>query len=529
MSQHILFDVSGYGIQFPRNFLSVALEEIADTYPEIKLKSPYRIAMEIFSKVEIQLENGSFTYPPRGIGLGYYENLKTMVVMAIIDDCNPISVYGDQAILEYSDASKEAIKRLEYFGFLFTKPEKKLYTTSRLNWSGQIMSKQYGFFEPRIVWTNIFGAFGKMFHWERKAALSGVQVPPEFEHVMKRVTFQYEKTFGFEFFRGESQKHPDNGGILRTSPRQSGYQKTWRVSKLSTPATVYKDGLFYNIPFSEKPKMGEAKRFSKMRKSVYKKTKPFDLHIIDYVHPLIEMNNKRKPHLSAFARSMPLWAEVRNFVFNGVTTGKLASGLSKEDTLLAPLRQRFAPDVFRARATGGYKILTTYHGTRGADEENEVLASALNCAEDAMFDTVLRRDRIEKRRAVNPYLLVEEEEEEVVEILDPDNEEIKEYYQNLLSFGEEDRSLPSLEAPEVNLQDIEEEQEVYEILSACEDTPQFEVISSMIQDAIRLGPEDWEARTESEFSDEEPDQALAEFDPDPVEDESSPTISGWRY
>lgn len=528
-SEHIMFDVSGYGIQFPRNFLSVALEEVADTYPELKMKAAYRIALEIFSKVEIQMDTGIFKYPPRGIGLGYYENLKTMIVMAIIDDCNPISVYGDQAILEYSDASKLAIKRLEDLGFLFTKPEKKLYTTSRLKWSGQIMSKRHGFHEPRTVWTNIFGAFGKMFHWERKAALSGVTLDPEYEHVLKRVTFQYEKTFGYEFFRGESQMHPDNGGILGSSPRQSGFQKTWKISKLSTPSTVYKDGLFYNIPYSEKPELGAAKKFSKLRTTLYKKTKPFDLRIVDYVHPLIEMNNKRKPHLSAFARSMPLWAEIRNFVFNGTTTGKLASGLSPEDTLLAPLRQRYAPDVFRARATGGYRIITDYHGTRGADEEFEYLALAINYAEEMGFETALRRDRIEKLRATNPYVLEEDEEIEVKRILDPDNEEMMEHFHNLLNYNEETVWPPQVDALELDVQDLDEEQEVYEILSTAIDSPLNDVISDLIRDAIRIGPEDWETRTESEFSNDEPDQALAEFDLEEVEGSSPPTISGWRY
>jgi len=344
---NVLFDVSGYGIQYPRIYLRKGVEQIVKAYPGLEASDHVKICLKILEKVELQMPDGTFRYPSRGIGLGYYENLKTMIVMAIIDEFNPVSCYGDQAILPQSNRmmsmeGDHAIERLKHFGFLFTKPEKTFRVKKPMRgdltvkWAGQYMNNSK-LVEPRIVWSTIFGALGKMFHWERKAALRGVVLSEKYKHIWKRLSFQYERAFSFEFFKGESLLHPDNCGVNLIAQRRDGWTKAWKVEKLTEPRIRYKDGYFVNIPFSEAPKKGEARRFQMKRQRLYKRTREFDSAYINYVEPVIELNKKRNPQLTAFARSMPLWADIRNFLFENVTTGKIASGLRDEELLAAPL------------------------------------------------------------------------------------------------------------------------------------------------------------------------------------------------
>lgn len=539
-SAHVMFDISGYGIQFPRNYLRIAIQEIVKAYPGIQISEHVDIAEKILGDVELQMPDGKFLHPPRGIGLGYYENLKTLIVMAIIDFADPISVYGDQAILSYGGTAKrgpdslalKAVARLKEVGFLFTKEEKTYYTLSRLKWSGQIMSKR-NFFEPRTTWSGIFGALGKEFHWERKNALHGVILPEDSKHIWKRVAYQYERAFGHEFALAESLQHPDNGGLDPNVTRYDGWTRFWKVAKLREPSIKYEQGIFVCIPFSGPPKRGEARRFSKLRQRVYKSTRPFDMAYINYVEPVIEFNKKRKPDLSPFARSMPLWAEIRNLVFENITTGKLASGLKGDELAVAPLHQKYAPDPFMARATGGYEILTSWRGTRGANADFEIIADALAMAENEGFQMVWREDVdpafwSARPFTRNPYHLAPvESREEAMELED------RPIHHVTNSILERIKQSYLEETPDVDLSQFVDEEIFNEVLGQQEAT-EVQAVTTRLRDMIGdYMPNHGDVLKHNQLASieeslNEEDHDLYDFDPREVGLED-PTIYGWKY
>jgi len=397
--RHLYFDISGYGIQYIREYLSDAIDEIVDFYDDNELLSEQaRIAKEIFSHVDITFPDGHHEQPPRGIGLGYYENLKTLIVMAIIDHSEPISVFGDQAIMTYPQGADNraigAIKALADAGFIFSKESKvKVFTNSTFKWVGRRFN-EFDSVEPRKVWTDIFGAWGKEFHWERKGALAGIRLPDEYKHVWKRVALQYELTFGYEFERGEAFNHPSQGGIYPEGQILSGWQPFFAPMHLRAPRFSWGSELYSSVPYGAGIDAKAAKKFQRSRVREFRKHRDFNSDIFYFSHPLVLPNQSKKVKMTPLARTFPLWADIRSLCIDGFTTGKVVSCLEGEDLEVAPYRQRYARDCFHARASGGYKIVTGWRCDRGASEEDQIVAEAVKASSLLYPDQVFRKDLV---------------------------------------------------------------------------------------------------------------------------------------
>jgi hypothetical protein len=93
------FDISGFGFQYLRELLKIGNRCIQELYPCTTLDEQCEIFERILDNVKVEMPDGTFKYPQRGIGLGYYEDLKTIVMLALLDHLDPISVYGDQGLL----------------------------------------------------------------------------------------------------------------------------------------------------------------------------------------------------------------------------------------------------------------------------------------------------------------------------------------------------------------------------------------------------------------------------------------------
>jgi hypothetical protein len=78
MGYCVIYDVSGFGLQFPRSLLRIAAEEIRDFYHSSpQFEECVDSLNSYLDKVWLQYPDGSIKNPTRGIGLGYYELLKT--------------------------------------------------------------------------------------------------------------------------------------------------------------------------------------------------------------------------------------------------------------------------------------------------------------------------------------------------------------------------------------------------------------------------------------------------------------------
>jgi len=388
------FDISAFGIQYLREYLAIGASVIQEMYPSSQLDEQASILTEILSRVSVEMPDGTFVYPPRGIGLGYYEDLKTIVMLAILDDYDPVSVFGDQGLLP--ESSFMAIPTLieHFFSIKFEKIEgvcsEPKYQT---RWCGQSMSPERikltsRFMEPLI------GGFFSRYHWERKLALLGVynETPDLYRRSEKRICFMYGVIHGYEFFAGESFSSFENCGISSTRPTLNGYIKSWRVEHKMAPYSSQLFDVSYQTPFRTSLKKVYptkiARAFQKERRAIYKSSPLIDNSVYLYVNPRLRYNKKDRP----IHPGLPAWADLLYLSNYGLTTGSFTYGMSSEDIRAAAERQHLSSDPFRARATGGYSIRTPWRTSRGPSEEWLFVAEFLSTLDLRYLHYVKRND-----------------------------------------------------------------------------------------------------------------------------------------
>jgi len=136
--------------------------------------------------------------------------------------------------------------------------------------------------------------------------------------------------------------------------------RSWAVEKLHTPKDEIKDSLVYETPFFSSWKMGDAKRFSIKRKTLYKNSTPCSTLIRDYVSPIIELHKTKKPNLPWLAKVVSDQTEYKLIVNHMVTSGKFTYGLEGKDLDHSLTYCSRARNPYEAFATGGYSVQTVW-------------------------------------------------------------------------------------------------------------------------------------------------------------------------
>jgi len=404
------FDISAFGIQYPREYLIYMLECIQAKYPSDLMDEMVKLATSRLKSISVHTE-GRFTSPPRGIGLGYLENLKAMGIASLIYDATPISFFGDQGLVKYLK-DQEIFKKA---GFLFNEREyrdKVFGSMGSVKWAGGTLSSNYHK-EADLLWSDILGAFDGEYHWERKSALAGLSIPAEHESIWEHLPFAYEKAFGYEFYPGESLGHPTNLGVNKRATLVQGKLKDWKVTELDLPGHRLADNYLYESQWSKPYCASDAKKFSRLRKKTWKRSKPFDTQIIHFARPVLQNNKTLTPKLGKLARSIPSWMELRLLLYHNTVSGGILNGLSFDRAFNSAAKWRYAKDPLRTEATGGYKIITPWIGSRGPSEEIQELIGCLLGANPAEEMRVYRND-VQRRRPEaiwNPNLSLTYEED----------------------------------------------------------------------------------------------------------------------
>jgi hypothetical protein len=388
------FDISGFGFQFPREWLIAGNNAIRELYPCSTMEEQSEIFEQILGSVSVEMPDGTIRKPVRGIGLGYYEDLKTIVMMAILSEHYPISVYGDQGLIE-KKGIEFAFDLMKYSFIMNYEKLDEGASEKRLRWGGLIFDPD-SVIRPRIYSDSIFGAFFSRHHWERKSSLFSVQkhYPEMYKSVQNRILNMYNRIFGYEFYQGELSMSFEDGGII-SRPRQSGVSKLYNIRNHATPENALVFDPIYQTPFSLVNKssvtMKESKVFQKKRRNLYKTQSAKDSMLYDYVHPIISLNKKT----TLIPRSLPRWADLSLILSSNMTSGALTSGLVGDEIQFAVERQHFSSDPYRARATGGYSFVTKWRSSRPPPQELLETASVLKECEsiDSMY--VNRNDLVQ--------------------------------------------------------------------------------------------------------------------------------------
>lgn len=370
------FDISGFGLQYTRALLTAGNRAIQELFPCSVYDEQSNIMEQILDSVAVEMPSGEIVYPKRGIGLGYYEDLKTIVMLALLQDSKPISVYGDQGLIDPFSVS--FAEDLMSYSFIMNW-EKVDFGSSegKTRWGGCSFTED-SVVKPMLYMEGILGAFFSRHHWERKLSLMGFakHYPEVYKSVEKRLIDMYDRIFGFEFFKGDNKTSFLNGGIS-SGPRNVGHLRLWSIRSMMSPInglvfdTVYQTP--FKLAFGNQVSNKESLLFQKKRKKLYRDSYVTDSILYDYINPVIEYNKK----ITKIPRSLPRWADLQLIIYHGISSGSLTCGLNDEDIVKAVVYQHLSPDPFRARATGGYSIETKWRTGRPPSQEWLQVASAL--------------------------------------------------------------------------------------------------------------------------------------------------------
>jgi len=385
-----MFDISGYGFQYPRQLLSIVSQEICNLFPSPDIWEMDSIFQRILSTVKVQMPDGKFVYPPRGIGLGYYEDLKTIGMNAILKPFKPTSVYGDQGLIN-PWVLKPSIDSLREYGFII-KDHKFSIEIGSIKWSGWHMN-QHTARRPKQLLEPLVSAFKGQYHWERKNILRNFynEFPSFYNSIDMILPFQYELLFGYEFQRGDSLWNFENSGVSSQTALSTGRLKTWQVQNLTTPRDQIIDSCIYETPFFTEWKRADCKAFSIKRKAMYKNSRPSSTEIFDYVNPKLTLNLTKKPILPKIASLISDSAESKLIINHKQSTGKFLFGLNTEGVVNALKYCSRARNPYEAYATGGYAVRTVWRGEPLVSSEQTFLSEYILAEIDQMSKFITTR------------------------------------------------------------------------------------------------------------------------------------------
>jgi len=373
------FDISAFGLQYPRELLVIAAEEISHYYPNPDLMDQTRIFIELITrKFSVQTSPTSFVYPTRGIGLGYYEDLKTLGMMAILMPWrdNVISLYGDQGLISLFRKNysflKTVINELRDFQFII-KDEKVDTKLNVVKWSGWTMGSAKvpgGRLAKRCQTTSSFCAiFDGVYHWERKIRISAFyKAYPEYMHRMKRFAFDYESTYGYEFVRGDAFNSHLQCGVSPHERVFVGETPFFRVERLQTPQDKIIDNLVFSTPLFMQWKETESRRFSNYRRKIFTSTRGSS-ELFEYMNPKYSLLGLVKYRPTHVQRAVSDRMELRLIALSGLSTGKFTYGLDSSSWHSALWKYSLAKNPFEAMRTGGYSVATRWHHPRRVSAE----------------------------------------------------------------------------------------------------------------------------------------------------------------
>jgi len=361
----IRFDLSGFGLQIPREYIELVAKRISLKYQCGQMRDHLTTLSHIFKEVTVRMPDGFSVKPTRGIGLGYYEDLKTIVIQSILKDYNPLSVYGDQGIFGESqgDLIFEAMDKLKYFNFILEDDHIDMLdcNTKGLKWSGARITAdkietQKGLAEP------LLGSLFASTHWERKSSLHSlfIEKKDEYLKVNNRVIHAYALLFGSEFgLKDELLDSFEGSGINGFGRLTLGNTRTYAVNRMKTPVAEPLVDVVYSTPFGRHVlgkdiSAKEKRKFAKRRKRVYKKSWWSDSTLLDISSPIIKERHSKR----VTERLIPHWADLLYLFHHGQTAGTLVSGLWHDDIIKAPYVCPYSSDPFRSFATGGYEVIT---------------------------------------------------------------------------------------------------------------------------------------------------------------------------
>jgi hypothetical protein len=370
-------DLKGFGLQFPHQYLDAIMEELEQLYPCEETREYRRSTKAMLSKMSIRIKEGEFLKPIRGVGLGYFSNLMSLVVAAVLQSCDIIKMFNDD-ILCPEEKFQEACNLLTSLGFILNEKKTGGRWIKCAYFAGVCMARagSLRFYEAQGECAAIFC---KRYHYERKAILLACSIPRRW-----LANYHYERIFGYEIRKGEAFDHPKMLGLDPTASYSTGYVKGGLLRRYQSPKPDEDEEMrrFWSISYPWK-NPHDKKKFHEIRKSLKKK-----VHLVhyteyeDYLSPEIEevRGESLKPDFYLGNYQLPRWADLQSLIWNQSTSGRTTQGAHPKRAAYYMLQYLHSRNPINSWLTGGYRISTYFYREPGVDLFTSLLYESLRNA-----------------------------------------------------------------------------------------------------------------------------------------------------
>jgi len=369
-------DLKGFGLQFPREYLICTMEVLNELYPCEETQEYMRSTKAIFGKLSIKMDDGYFVTPNRGVGLGYFSNLMTLVVAAILQSCNIVKMFNDD-ILCPEETFEKALEELKSLSFVINeeKTGKKWYKVPFFAGASLAPKGTLRYYEAQ---GEVAAIFQRRFHYQRKSILSSIILPSRW-----KAAYHYERIFGSEYSPGESFLHPEMWGVNPLAPRTSGYVTGGLLRKAVTPKHQDEEQRrLWSIMYPWKVAK-PSKEFSMVRRTMKRKA-----HLVhyteyeEYLNPRIEEPKDNHLGVDFFLGKyqLPRWADLQNIIWNQQTTGRTTMGTYPKRAAYGMLSNLLSSNPIHSWIKGGYYIETPFYREPGLTLLDQLVYESLRAS-----------------------------------------------------------------------------------------------------------------------------------------------------
>lgn len=381
-------DLKGFGLQFPREYIHACMEAILEVYPSEEGRQYHETFKSMCRKLSVMMPDGHFITPNRGVGLGYFSNLMTLVVGSLLSEFDIVKMFNDD-ILAPNRTQEEAIRKLIEYDFVINeKKTGKQYERAPF-FAGVCMDVKGSVFNYEVQGVKV-AIFKQRFHHERKSIFASCKWESMF-----KACYHYERIFGYEIFKGESLKHPEMLGLNPLAQRAHGFVKGGLLRKMRQPKT--EDELQRRIWSITHPwkVYKQGKSFAQERKNKrYLKDIVWYTEYDSYLNPEVKDNQLAsigKPDFWLGKYSLPKWADLQLLISQRQTVGRTTMGRHPKLAAYHMLKYNLSKDPIRTWIDGGYEVVSDFYRTPGVSELNALIYTSLKNVERLSLTCVSKK------------------------------------------------------------------------------------------------------------------------------------------
>jgi len=366
-------DLKGFGMQFPREYIEAAMDALIEVYPSEEAKEYRSTSLKLFNKMSIRMPDGTHVAPVRGVGLGYFSNVMTLVVGSLLAEYDIVKMFNDD-ILCPTEYAEKAIQKLISFDFVINEKKTGAKWNKVVLFAGVLMMPNGN--------AKFYDAQGKRcavhtarYHFQRKAIMHST-------YFRRRwlTNYHYERIYGYEIQPLEAFLHPTVLGNDLHAAKPVGWVKGGLLRQYRTPSTVDENKRrLWSITYPWKEDIDKVS-FNKLRKEKrYLKDVVSYTEYYDYLNPEVRTKDglPLPRDLSIGKYQLPKWADMQSIIGSAVTTGRTTKGKHPKLAAYHMLDYLLSDDPIQAWLMGGYEIETSFSRIPGVDPDTNLLYTRL--------------------------------------------------------------------------------------------------------------------------------------------------------